>query len=83
MYLPGKYVLDRFEGDKAVLLFRDDETIEVIRAKSELPEEAAEGDILLIEFKANGSVAHASLLREESDKAREKAKLLLEKLKRR
>lgn len=44
-----KAVIDRFEGDKAVLLFDDTED-QVVWPKDELPDSAAEGDILAIQI---------------------------------
>lgn len=44
-----KAVIDRFEGDKAVLLFDDTED-QVVWPKDGLPDLAAEGDILAIQI---------------------------------
>lgn len=44
-----KAVIDRFEGDKAVLLFDDTED-QVVWPKDRLPDSAAEGDILAIQI---------------------------------
>ena len=82
MNLPGKYTLDRFEKDMAVLLFRDDETREVLISKESLPSNAVEGDILFIGFNEDGSVQQVKLLEEETQAARQKAEDLLNKLKR-
>ncbi|MBT2661644.1 DUF3006 domain-containing protein [Bacillus sp. ISL-45] len=81
MNLPGKYTLDRFEKDMAVLLFRDDETKEVLLSKESLPSNAAEGDLLFVKFNEDGSVQHVKLLEEETEAARKKVEDLLNKLK--
>lgn len=44
-----KAVIDRFEGDKAVLLFDDTED-QVVWPKDRLPDTVAEGDILMIQI---------------------------------
>ncbi|MCM3576472.1 DUF3006 domain-containing protein [Mesobacillus subterraneus] len=82
MNLPGKYTLDRFEKEMAVLLFRDDETKEILLSRESLPSNAAEGDILFVEFTQNGSVQRINLLEEETEAARQKVENLLYKLKR-
>ncbi|MBT2644695.1 DUF3006 domain-containing protein [Bacillus sp. ISL-41] len=82
MNLPGKYTLDRFEKDIAVLLFRDDETKELLISKVSLPPNAAEGDILFVEFNEDGNVQQIKLLEEETQAARQKVEELLNKLKR-
>lgn len=81
MNLQGKYTLDRFEKEIAVLLFRDDETNEVLISQKSLPSDADEGDILYIEFNEDDSVQHVKLLEEATEDARQKAEDLLNKLK--
>lgn len=49
-----KAVIDRFEGDKAVLLFEDNEEQQVLWPKDKLPKPVSEGDILAIEVKVDG-----------------------------
>jgi len=44
-----KAIIDRFEGDKAVLLFDDTEE-QVVWPKGRLPHPAAEGDIVMIQI---------------------------------
>lgn len=44
-----KAVIDRFEGNKAILLFDDTED-QVVWPKDKLPEPAAEGDILTVQI---------------------------------
>lgn len=82
MNLPGKYTLDRFEKEMVVLLFKDDETKELFISKESLPSNAAEGDILFVEFNVDGSVQRINLLEEETEAARQKVEDLLNKLKR-
>ena len=80
MNSPGKYTLDRFEKEIAVLLFRDDETKELLISKESLPLNAEEGDIVFIEFNEEGSVQRIELLEEETEAARQKVEDLLSKL---
>jgi hypothetical protein len=42
-----KAVIDRFEGDKAILLPEPDEDRQVVWFRRDLPSEAQEGDILV------------------------------------
>lgn len=44
-----KAVIDRFEGNKAILLFDDTED-QVVWPKDKLPEPTAEGDILTVQI---------------------------------
>lgn len=75
----GKYTVDRFEGELAVLLFRENESIEVVEKRSELPQEVREGDILYLEFAAEKLIS-AKILEEETMEARNRAQELLKKL---
>ncbi|WP_059173213.1 DUF3006 domain-containing protein [Bacillus sp. FJAT-27445] len=77
----NKFTVDRFEGDKIVLLKRDDEKIEMVLSKSKLPGSVVEGDILLITFKEDGTVSNVEHLKDETEKARNRAIELLNKLK--
>ena len=43
-----KYTLDRYEGDYAIFLMANDETIQKIIHRTEMNVEVAEGDIVLI-----------------------------------
>ncbi|MFT4415334.1 DUF3006 domain-containing protein [Fredinandcohnia humi] len=78
----GKYTLDRFEGDIAVLLFREDESFEVEIQRTQLAPKAKEGDILRMEFNKDGILSGVQILQDETDKARKQANDLLERLKR-
>ena len=51
--MPIQAVIDRFEGNKAVLLVGDDE-VQVVWPKHILPSEAKEGDILHIDLHIDG-----------------------------
>lgn len=64
-------VIDRFENDKAILLFEDEEK-SVIFPKKYLPRDVDEGDYLRINIVAD---------KEATNAARKEAKELLEKLK--
>lgn len=76
----GKYTLDRFEGEKAVLLYRGDESIELVTPKENLPQEAKEGDVLSLDVSIDGKVISAEVLTEETENARVSAKNLLDRL---
>lgn len=77
----SKYTLDRFEGELAVLLYRQDESIEVVKHISELPAGVSKGDILHIEFDKEGNILSAEILKDETKKARSMAEDLMNKLK--
>ncbi|WP_077212033.1 DUF3006 domain-containing protein [Bacillus dakarensis] len=77
----GKYTVDRFEGEQAVLLFREDESIQVLKNKTELPADVSEGDILYLQFNEDGELVSSKVLKEETTKAREEVRDLLSKLK--
>lgn len=53
-------VIDRFEGEKAVLLVGEAEK-EAVFPKSELPEEAAEGDYLKIDITIDHAATEAAM----------------------
>jgi len=67
-----KVTVDRIEGDKAVLLVRNGEEEEVILPVSLLPAEASEGSILVLRIELD---------RQETARAEERVKSLIEKLK--
>lgn len=52
-------VIDRFEGNKAVLLLGDEEA-QVIWPKESLPDEAKEGDIVTIELQVDHEATRAA-----------------------
>lgn len=53
-----KAVIDRFEGDKAVLLVGDEQR-SVIVDRSQLPKRVKEGEWLNAEFDDDGNLTHA------------------------
>lgn len=63
------------------MLFRNDETREVLISKESLPPNAAEGDILFIEFNRDNSIQQITLLEEETEATRQKVEDLINKLK--
>ena len=64
-------VIDRFEGEDAVLLIGENEEQQLNVAKKFLPKEVKEGDCLKIDFQINT---------ETTEKRKEKAKELLDKI---
>ncbi|SHJ72015.1 Protein of unknown function [Anaerobranca californiensis DSM 14826] len=66
-----KAIIDRFEGDYAVLLFKNEE-IQVDFPKKLLPEEVTEGDVLTINIEID---------RDERERRREAIKTLFDKIK--
>nr|WP_035425975.1 DUF3006 domain-containing protein [Halalkalibacterium ligniniphilum] len=78
----AKYTLDRIvDGQVAVFLLRDDESIQKDIPIEQLPSNVKEGDILEIQFNVDGSIKKANVLKKETDAAIDKANSLLEKLK--
>ena len=76
----GKYTLDRYEGEFAVLLFREDESVQVEISKNQLESYAKEGDLLNVSFHGNGLLKYAAVLEKETKQARKKANDLLAKI---
>ncbi|NEU31230.1 DUF3006 domain-containing protein [bacterium LRH843] len=76
-----KYTLDRFEDDLAVLLLRNNESIQIDITRDRLPEGVKEGDILDVSIHENRSIEKIIVLKSETEEALNKASLLLEKLK--
>ncbi|WP_453992083.1 DUF3006 domain-containing protein [Bacillus nitroreducens] len=77
----NKYTVDRFEGNLAVLLLRQNEEVQIEIAKKNLPSELQEGDIINLELNDDGSVAFVEILQEETIRLRRTAEDLLNKLK--
>lgn len=73
-----KYTVDRFEGDVAVLLEKGNEAVQKDVPKRHFPDNISEGDI--VEETDKGQL-HYRILKEETTHARDKAKDLIEKLK--
>jgi hypothetical protein len=76
----NKYTLDRFEGNVAVFLLREDESKEVIAPKAQLPGNFKKGDIVEIQFNRDGSIQSTVLLEVETEEAKAKANSLLSKI---
>lgn len=75
----GKYTIDRFEKDLVVLLWRQDESVELIMDKVNLPG-VREGDIVQVDFDEDGRMKSYAVLVEETNKAKQQAQELLSKL---
>lgn len=75
-----KHTVDRFEGNKAVLLLREDETIQVDVKKEQLPKDLHEGDILNISFLENNDVSNVEVLKNETEIASDRIKKLQKKI---
>ena len=58
-----KYTLDRYEGDYAIFLMANDETVQKIIHRTEMNVEVAKGDIVLI---SEGPVIEITPLEEET-----------------
>ncbi len=74
-----KAVVDRFEGNKAVLFIEDDEHVVL---KSELPKKVKEGDWLQIEFE-KGKLVSAEIDEAENARTRERIAEKLVRLRKR
>jgi hypothetical protein len=75
----GKYTIDRFEGNLAVLLFRENESIEFEVPRAILPENIEEGSILRIDI-LDGDIKSVVFLKEETATARKLNNELLQEL---
>ncbi|MDW0111129.1 DUF3006 domain-containing protein [Sporosarcina aquimarina] len=75
------YTIDRFEGEYAVLLVRDNEKEQVLVLKKQIPFEACEGDILQISFVGNGKeVGEVIMMNDKTKSVKEKTEALIQKL---
>jgi hypothetical protein len=78
-YQSGKYTIDRFEGNMAVLLFRENESIELSAPRTILPDDIEEGSILQIDLIA-GNIKCVVYLKEETEEVRKQNVELLQEL---
>jgi hypothetical protein len=77
--ISGKYTIDRFEGDLAVLLYRENESIEILAPRVLLPGALKEGSILQIEIVA-GYIKSIVYLKEETAAVQKRNEELLQEL---
>lgn len=75
-----KYTLDRYEGDYAIFLMADQETVQKIIHRSEMSLELAEGDIVLID---DAPTFNITLLQDETAAQKEKISNMIERLRNR
>ena len=75
-----KYTLNRYEGDYAIFLMANDETVQKIIHRTEMNVEVAEGDIVLI---SEEPIIQITPLVEETAAQKQKISALIEKLKNR
>ncbi|MGE8081452.1 DUF3006 domain-containing protein [Peribacillus loiseleuriae] len=76
----AKYVIDRFEDDFAILLLKENESIQIDVSKDQLPETIKEGDILELQLSAENEIINVRLLKEETNSAKKRAEDLLQKI---
>ncbi|MGE8080439.1 DUF3006 domain-containing protein [Peribacillus loiseleuriae] len=76
----AKYVIDRIEGDFAVLLLKEDESIQIDVSKDQLPTTIKEGDILDLQLSAGNEIINVRLRKEETNAAQKRAEDLLQKI---
>ncbi|MEC2075746.1 DUF3006 domain-containing protein [Metabacillus fastidiosus] len=74
------YTIDRFERDFAVLLLREDETVQIDVPRHKLPEYVKEGMILSVFFDKEGNIANTEVFEAATEAAHENAQQLLEKI---
>jgi hypothetical protein len=75
----GKYTIDRFEGNLAVLLFRENELIELVVLRTTLPDDMEEGSILQVDI-IDGDIKSVVYLKEETSTVRNRNDVLLQEL---
>lgn len=74
----GRYTIDRFESNLAVLVYREDENIELITPRTLLPNRIEKGSIVHVEIKA-GALKSVKYMKKETEAIRKQnAKLLHE-----
>ncbi|MGG3891833.1 DUF3006 domain-containing protein [Metabacillus fastidiosus] len=74
------YTIDRFERDFAVLLLREDETVQIDVPRHKLPRYVKEGTILSVFSDEEGNITNAEVLEDATESARESVQQLLEKM---
>ena len=75
-----KYTVDRIEGDIAVLLCREDESVQCDVPVKDLPKGLGEGDIVSAEFENGKAIGRVAVLKEETDRVREDVRAKIERL---
>lgn len=75
-----RYTVDRFQGELAVLLLRNDESIQRDVEIEALPADIQEGDIIDVQFDDEDKITSVEILKSETQKAKEKAESLISKL---
>ena len=75
----GIYTIDSIESGLVKLLYANDETIEEIVKKDQFAHQIQQGDV--IEIKVENGVWHSIPLEKETKNRKEKARVLMEKLK--
>ncbi|GKW45866.1 MULTISPECIES: DUF3006 domain-containing protein [Planococcus] len=78
----NRYTIDRFDGDFAVLLSKEDETQQKLIERSKVENYANEGDIIDVQWNSDGSFKKASVLKLETERRKLEVENLIEKLKR-
>lgn len=76
--IEGRYVVESIENGSVKLLFSEDEEIEAVVKREEFLHPIKQGDILKIKF-LDGKLISIPL-ESETEKRREQAKILMEKL---
>ena len=74
------YTVDRIIEGIAILLLRENETVEKEVPINKLPKEVKEGDLLDLEFKNDGVILQVTVLENETEQAKKKADALLQKI---
>ncbi|NEU32004.1 DUF3006 domain-containing protein [bacterium LRH843] len=74
------YTVDRFEGELAVLLLRENETVQLVVKKDKLPTATKEGSLLSVQLDDSGTFLHANVKEKDTEDAKKKAEELLEKI---
>lgn len=74
------YTIDRFEKNLAILLLREDETVQVNVLRSELPKGLEIGSLLEAEIDIEGHVLFYRVLEDETEIVRQSARKLLDKI---
>lgn len=77
----NKYTLDRYEDGFAVLLLKEDESVEKLVPEESLNATVKEGDVLELSFDENDTLNHFTILEQETKEIRESVSSLIEKLK--
>jgi len=77
----NKYTLDRFDEGFAVLLLKENESVEKLVPEESLNKTANEGDVIEVVFNEDGTINNFTILENETKEMKDKVTDIITKLK--